>query len=413
MTFINFIAAAGGGGVTPPSAGLVSLFDTLSATSLPFARLGPIAISDDGYTVFAIGLDGSTYKVWVWRWNGTSWPNLQMFTGTTSGDFASIPPADTATYLVDMKANADGSELIVGIGTAVSNDGVVLVFREATANTWSQAQRITSPAAGAGNFGFCVAAAGGRLAVGEPYKDLSGGAYRGRVHIYADSGGTYTLEQSIDSDYPDTGSGANGIGNSVAFDSAASVLLTTGLDFDPFFIGSGVVSTYTRSGSTWAFEDRSYPPQDADGNAFTDPSSRGCELTADGATAYIQSNVYDRIVKYTRAGGLTYADSLDGPNFLTFSGEYSPSKPMRTTDDGSKFVVGSYQYSTADVQDGRIDVWSSEAWDTALVHPTPGSFDHMGRGLDMTPDGAFVVWTVPQGGAPATPVGDRVFMKVY
>jgi len=107
MSVVNFITAASGG-VTPPSPGLNSLVDEMGdLAATPFLSGSPICISRDGSTVFAFGYNLSTPGVWVWRWNGTNWPNLQILTFSTSGDFTGWLIADQRRFLT-IDCNDDG-----------------------------------------------------------------------------------------------------------------------------------------------------------------------------------------------------------------------------------------------------------------------------------------------------------------
>ncbi|RTL07296.1 MAG: hypothetical protein EKK62_11670, partial [Acidimicrobiia bacterium] len=208
VSVINFIASPSGG-ISPPGAGDYDLIDTISATAKPFVDAGPIVISRDGSTVFAVGLNGSALGIWAWRWNGTNWPNLQVIALGVPGDFT----AATQMPQMALACTEDGGRVVLGLRNAVSDDGRVYVFDETSADTWTQYQRIAPPSSGAAdNFGAAVDITndGSRIVVGEPgYFD--GVQAFGRAHVYLDSGSTFSLEATM-TDASENGFGSLGQG---------------------------------------------------------------------------------------------------------------------------------------------------------------------------------------------------------
>ena len=405
-SFVHFIAAAGSG-ITPPSPGAYSLLDTLSATAYPFQTFGTICISRDGYTVFATGYNVGALGVWVWRWNGTNWPNLQILAISTPSDF----PISATSHVSDhtLTCNEDGSRVYLGINAAVSNKGVAYVFEETSPDTWAQIQRITNPTGTADYFGWALACdlPGDRIAIGAPA--WFDGTYRGKVHIYLLSGGSYSLEQTITSTYV-YNTGGTGLGHFVALSGDGSVLATGDDDYEPTFIGSGAVETHTRSGTTWSYEDRRYPVvDDAPDYEFSGAASRGCRITEDGSTIYLIAEIYNNIAKYTRSGGVLVFGGL----LKEYGTTYAPRKPMGASADGQVFVVGNWTNTNSVTEDGQVDRWEGEAYVSTILDSTPANSDHMGFGVDVSADGAIVVWTIPQLSSSTPGPGDRVYMKVY
>lgn len=410
--FVPYIAAAAAG-ITPPSPGPVSLYDEISVTAYPFQAYGPICISRDGYTVFALGNDNGQLGVWVWRWNGTAWPNLQILHLSTSGDAAGMTPAFDGRLIT----NEDGSTVLLGIRSAASNKGVVYVFTESSPDTWSELQRIPNPDAKASYFGHGLASdlTSSRFVVGAPYHDDGatdgfGNPLWGKLYFYVLSGGSYTVEDTVTATKPVYGGGGGGLGDFVSMDGAGALVVAGDNDYTDSFLGVGTMDSYTRSGAAWSFVDRRAPVDD-DIN-YSVISSRARMLTDDGSAIYVQSDLYDTIAHYTISGGVfTFQSMLVGPLGVS----YMPLKYMGMSADGGYFAVGTYGYTNTYASQGRVDRWVSGAYSSSEVATVPqlGSSYEMGRGTDLSADGSIVVWTVPQQPSSPTGIGDRVYMKVY
>lgn len=407
MPFVEFIAVAAGG-ISPPSPGTYNLLDEISPTAKPFVGCGPICISRDGSTVFAVGIDASGIGVWAWRWNGTNWPNLQIIRIGTSGDHSGTD-ASYATLVCSL----DGSRMFLGLRLAVSGDGVVYAFEESSADTWTQMQRIAPSASGnVGAFGYSIDCdnAGARLIVGEPSIALGDGSY-GQACVYLESGGTFSLEQKLENTAWSFFNGfLTGLGSAalISGDGAVAVLGNAG-DLSPGFVGFGAFESWTRSGTVWTFEDRQYPPDD-DGSLgyFGDQTTAIDEAGVKMLSASFQT--HDAAVYYTRSGGAwTYQSTTSG------LGGSSPSfgaGALQMSEDGAVAVYGDFEYDSAK---GRIERWDA-AWalDEYISPTSPTVNQRHGRGVDISGDGTIVVWThgTNPPDASATP-GDRVYAKVY
>lgn len=420
MSFVNFLAAAATG-VTPPPAGLVSLIDTISATTYPFQNYGPVALSRDGYTAFAIGNDAGVMALWVWRWNGTNWPNLQVVRITTTTDDDGIGSGSPAYIYCRLRANNDGSKVFLSIFNADSNKGVVYVYSETTTNTWSVLQRIANPTGTADAFGYSLACddSGDRFVVGAPFYDPgtfdgSGNPQRGKLYWYVLSAGSYSVEDSHVATHGDIG--GSGLGVFAAMSGDGFTTVSGDNDYDDSFIGVGNLESYTRSGSSWSFGNRVGVAIDALDNYFSQ-ASLGIRLTSDGSSVYVPADVYDRIVVYSISGGtMTYDTTHVGPLDFTITGDfddcYSTPKFMGMSDDGAIFEVGDHTYDGSVLNGGRVSRWVSGAYTSAQTVSPVINFDLSGAGVDLSADGSIVLWSAPNTSA----VGfgaDRIFAKVY
>lgn len=415
MTFINFIAAAGGGGVTPPSPGSVSLFDTISATAYPFATYGPICVSRDGYTVFALGNDNGQLGVWVWRWNGTAWPNLQILHLSTSSDATGMTPYQDSM----LRCNEDGSKAFLAIRSASSGVGVVYVFHESAADTWAELQRIPNPTGTADFFGYSIACddSGDRFVVGAAsYNpgtfDGLGNPVYGRLYFYHLSG-TYTAETTLDATHGAWSGAAPGLGDFVGMSGDGTVVVSGDNDFSDSFAGVGNLESFVRSGSIWSQVDRVSPVDDVPGASYS-LIGKGVRLTENGSDVYAVSDLYDRVVRYSiSAGVMSYSDVYVGPLDTDFTKSYSNYKHMGMSDDGAVFQIGLPEFDDTNTDQGRVSRWESGAYVSSETYSPAGDFHNTGRCVDLSADGSIAVWTVAQVGGGGSGPGNRVYMKVY
>lgn len=409
MPFIEFIAAPAGGGA--PGVGDYDLIDTISATAKPFVDAGPIVISRDGTTVFAVGLNGSALGVWVWRWNGTNWPNLQVLSLGTPGDFT----VATQMSQMSMACTEDGGRLLLGLPDAVSGDGRIYVFDESTADTWTQYQRIAPPSSGAaGKFGAAVDVTndGSRGLIGERgYFDGVQGF--GRAHVYLDSGSSFSLEATLP-DTSENGFGNLGAGVCISGNGTVAALGNPGV-FTPSFAGLGAIETWTRSGTTWTFEARAYPTEDDPMTGFARAGALMCMdedgthiLSADWLGVTLDSVHYKRVGGALAFQSIVYGLGISG----TPVGIYTAGMAM--AGDGSTAVLGDYLYSTSR---GRIRRWTgptSWALGSNIDSASPTNNQQHGRGVSTNRDGSIVVWSEsPTSANASTSLGDRCYAKVY
>lgn len=407
MSVINFIVASGA--PSPPPSGDYSLLDEISSAAFPFLSAGPICISRDGSTVFAIGADGTGIGIWAWRWDGSTWPNLQVIRIGTSSDFTGVTLANT-----NVCSNNDGTRVFLGMPDAISADGVVYAFEETTTDTWTQMQRFTHATANS-NFGASVDADndGVRIVVGQPIV-FHGDGSTGQGHVYFESGGTFTLEQTM----PDDSTAFGGLGSSALISGdGATIVLGNGSVFIPSFFGLGTFESWTRSGTTWTFEERKYPSDDDPDFTFSRAGGVPMAISEDANKLIVTDwlGLSDETLYYTRASGTwTYQSTTAGFGSTGGFSDATINGPMNMSADGAMAVYGDYEYDNGGTDRGRIEVWDA-AWtlNENIDSDDPQNLQLHGRGVDISGDGSIIVWTRGRTASTGSDDGERVYARVY
>lgn len=252
------------------------------------------------------------------------------------------------------------------VAVAAPADGTVKLYTR-SGDTWSIAQTITGSATNRFGSSVSMDTTGDYLVVGECFYD-STYTDQGRTHIYLRSGGTWSIQQTLES--PATSQawygGAvdiNGAGDTVAVGAEYANAAVSRL---------GAVYVYTRSGTVWSLQqsitltvggfgyeaDRRfgrYVSLSSSGNdlAIAAPGLAG---TADPPYTYV----------YTRSAGVWSQLMYDDTGSSTAD----------LSDDGTKLCSG-----------GVLGMWVKDGtpnWDNRPTAPS-------GTGHTISPDGAYVM----------------------
>ena len=126
-------------------------------------------------------------------------------------DYEYVQPSDGSNSNSDFFGNAvcmnhDASKIFVGAqydDQVTTNTGSVYVFNRGSGNTWTQAQRINSPAPSSSDYfgqGLAISKDGNCLLISAPRKDTSYGSDFGQVYFYKYDSGTssYTYRQTLE-----------------------------------------------------------------------------------------------------------------------------------------------------------------------------------------------------------------------
>ncbi len=279
-----------------------------------------VAISEDTIVVGSYNDDsplsngGSAY---VFVRNGTTWSFQQKLTasdGTADDEFGNAVGIEAEFIAV-------GSHFADRPGT--SSAGSVYLFRR-TGTVWTQVQKLLSTAGPFGvfgnYFGESVAVSGGKIAIGAT-GDNNLETADGSVYVFADSGGSYVLQQKLT-----ISNGTNGdiFGCSVAIEGNT---LVGGAREDTPIVGQpayGAAYVYEFNGSTWQSQGKLVA---SDGAAF---DRFGWSVAVSNGVVAVGAREDDTIVGpdagsayiFTRLGGgwtqrqkLAPTDTFNGDRF--------------------------------------------------------------------------------------------------
>jgi hypothetical protein len=169
----------------------------------------------------------------------------------------------------------DGDTALVGAPLVDSGEnedqGAAYVFTRSGAG-WSFQQELTAPdGEGWDNFGRMVALDGETAIVAAPLDDTGDNENQGSAYVFTRSGTTWSFQQKLTA--PDGEAGD--IFGMVALD-GDTALVAAGGD-----IGQGAVYVFTRSGASWSFQQKLTAPDGEAGDIF------GAGVALDGDTALV------------------------------------------------------------------------------------------------------------------------------
>jgi uncharacterized repeat protein (TIGR01451 family) len=134
-------------------------------------------------------------------------------------------------------------------GSTFVDSGTVHVFTRTNATTWSRQQKINPPSAANNDlFGNAVAISGNTLAIAALRDDETSATDSGAVYIFTRSVSEWTLQQRINASDPTNNAG---FGRSVALDGDTLIVGANRANS-----GTGAAYVFTRSGATWAQQQR-------------------------------------------------------------------------------------------------------------------------------------------------------------
>jgi hypothetical protein len=248
--------------------------------------------------------------VYVYHLDGANWVETQKISATPS---ASAPPNWSDFFGWSLSLSASGDKLLVGapemFNPMYGPAGGAYLFARGGDGTWSQVQDFASPAPLTLTwFGRAVALSGDVVLVGEPSYNMSTEGGRGAVHAFAESGGTWSLVQTIrasDGQNMDD----HFYGGALASDGTTVIVGAPGADYSSsgvYPIGSTYV--YTNSGGTFTETQRLQAVDGADGDQFGYAVSlSGTNVLVGAPAATVASNVHQ---------GAAYVFDCSGGSFL-------------------------------------------------------------------------------------------------
>ena len=246
-----------------------------------------ISISYDGSTaiVGAFNKSATTGAAYVFTRSGSTWVQQQKLTASdgAAGD----------GFGGSVCISSDGSTAIVGAyygdPSGKTNAGATYIFTRSE-STWTQQQKLTSSDAAANDFfgiSVSISSDGSTAIVGAYGKSTNAGA----TYIFTRSESTWTQQQKLTAS---DGATDDFFGNSVSISSDGSTVIV-GAPGKTYSTGAAYV--FTRSGSTWAQQQKLTASDAAGGDDF------GClgDISGDGQVIEI-SNIRGKQYTFTLVG---------------------------------------------------------------------------------------------------------------
>jgi hypothetical protein len=330
----------------------------------PTDRFGEsVSISGDGsYALVGALLDddvqANSGSAYIFSRSGTSWSYQSKITAPD--------PATSDQFGFSASISSDGSYALVGAPRDDDIGSASIFSRSGT--SWTFQQRITAPdAAPQDRLGWSVAISGdGSYALVGAYLDNHVATYAGSAYIFSRSGSTWTFQSKITA--PDPGA-SDFFGASVAISSDGSYAIA-GAYLDTTYGGvnqyHGSAYIFSRSGSTWTFQQKIRAP---DGR-YSDRFARSVSISSDGTYAlvgaygderpgYPSSDQSGSAYIFRRSGTTwTFQSKITAP-------DQSPSdqfgRSVSISSDGTYALVGSYKDYDIYVDQGSIYIYNLQA----------------------------------------------------
>jgi len=233
--------------------------------------------------------------VYVYHLDGANWVETQKITATQA---PGTPPNWSDFFGWSLSLSSTGDRLLVGapemFNPMYGPAGGAYLFTRGGDGTWTQVQSFASPAPLTLTwFGRAVALSGDVVLVGEPSYNMSTEGGRGAVHAFAESGGNWSLVQTLrasDGQNMDD----HFYGGALASEGTTVIVGAPGADYSSsgvYPIGSAYV--YTNSGGTFTETQRLQAVDGVDGDQFGYAVAlSGTHVLVGAPAAMISTNVH-------------------------------------------------------------------------------------------------------------------------
>lgn len=332
------------------------------------------------------------------------------FKGVFKAGFAPpppLPPSDWSSVTEQelfLASNAE-SDAAYGWSTALSEDGntlavsapyrtlpVIYVYTR-SGSTWTEEQKITISGDGRPGRALSLSDDGNTLAIAEPQSSVGG-----EVHVWTRSGTTWSEEEVIFSPNPESG-GTFGVDVEVSGESNTLIIGANAEDVSGSF-NSGRAYVFTRSGTTWTLQDTFT----AIGTPVNSQLGISVSLSQSGNSAVVGvrgiNSFEGRAYTYTRSGSTWTFDQELSSSFVQGTAQGAQfGSTCSMSSDGNTVIVGAryenHPSGTASNNDVGVafifkkdGTWTEQA---ALTGDIQLSAYFSEGGVSMSGDGSTVV----------------------
>lgn len=286
----------------------------------------------------------------------------------------------------------DGDTIVVGApeedASGISNAGSVYVFTR-SGTTWTQQAKLNAADPAASDFfGYKVAVDGDTIVVGAPFDDETT-ANTGSAYIFTRSGSTWTQQAKLNANVADRAV-SDHFGSNVTI-SGDDVLIAADSATFGGLTDRGAAFVFTRSGTTWTFQQRLTP---TDAAAFDYLGSLYIEGDFAVLGASGKNSNTGAVYTFTRSGTTwTQSQKLIASNRLTgdlFGASIGVSREAMIISAPGRDVDGKSNQGAAYIFTKSGSTWS----ETSMITASDGQADDIFGNWGVSVDGDTIVVAV-------------------
>jgi hypothetical protein len=339
--------------------------------------------------------------------------DLSVVIGTNVWEFQSkitAPDPVPGHYFGSSVAiSGNGSHAIAGAWRDNSSRGAAYIFSR-SGTSWTYQSKVKAPdAAQNDNFGQSVSISGdGSYAIaGTPGGD-DNGFDSGCAYIFSRSGTSWSYQSKIAAPGPGPG---DRFGNGVSISGDGAYAIVGAAGDDEVIIDCGSVYIFSRSGSTWSFQQKILAPDRGTNSYF----GQSVAISSDGSYALVGSSGFDRPGQPINDNvGAAYVFSRSGTSW-TFQSKITAPDPgpsdyfgvsVSISGDGAYALMGANRGDEGAPDSGCAYIFSrsgtSWTFQQKIAAPDPGPQDYFGVSVSISGDGAYALMGAAGGdeGAP-------------
>jgi hypothetical protein len=309
--------------------------------------------------------DGTYAAVGAWYNGGVGKIIVYTRSGNTWTQQAILSASDnnsSGNFGRSVKINSNGNYIVSGDTTIPSTHyGTAYIFAR-SGSTWSEQAKITHPGSSSNYDMFGspgeINSDGTQALFGCQYED-DNGTNSGAVYAYSRSGSTWTYNQKL---IASDAAAQSSFGYSISMDDAGDYVVISAHNQDTAGSNAGAVYVFTRSGNTWTQQQRIGMPGLATGSpnfgTFVNMNSTGTFMT-------VSAPFYDGNSGAVGNSGIVYLYERSGSTWsLTYTFEDSPLEASSSYGYGDNSVSSNGSYvvvprNTVNTNTGELHIYDA------------------------------------------------------
>jgi len=309
--------------------------------------------------------DGTYAAIGAWYNGGVGKIHVYTRSGNTWTEQAALSASDnnsSGNFGKSVKINSNGN-YIVSSDTTIPGTGYGTAYIFArSGSTWSEQAKITHPGSSSNYdyFGFPgeINSDGTQALFGCQWRD-DNGTQSGAVYAYSRSGSTWTYNQTI---FASDASAQSYFGNSISMDDAGDYVVIGANREDTAGSDAGAVYVFTRSGNTWTQQQRIGMPGLASG---TPNFGTHVNMNSTGTFMTVSAPFYDGNSGALANSGVVYLYERSGSTWsLAYTFEDSPLEASSSYGSGDNSVSSDGSYvvisrNTVNTNTGELHIYNA------------------------------------------------------